>query len=149
MVDEVFVGRRDEQARFAALLTELTASKGGWPRGRPSREAPAAASRSRVVLVHGLGGSGKSRLLSQFRDMAQGWAPGSPVSPGQVRTVWLDWEDEQRDDPGRYAELAGPSVVTVLDLAGALSGLNPRRNQNSSSYGQGQSSSGAGIGFAM
>ena len=68
-----------------------------------------------MVLVHGLGGSGKSRLLSQFRDMAQGRIPGSPVSPGQVRTVWLDWEDEQRDDPGRYAELAGPSLVTVLD----------------------------------
>jgi tetratricopeptide (TPR) repeat protein len=29
--------------------------------------------------------------------------------------VWLDWEDEQRDDPGSYAGAAGPSLVTVLD----------------------------------
>ena len=119
VVDEVFVGRRDEQARFAVLLTELTASKRagskGWRRRRPSGEDPAAASRSRVVLVHGLGGSGKSRLLSQFRDMAQGRTPGSPVSPGQIRTVWLDWEDEQRYQPGSYAAAEGPSLVTVLD----------------------------------
>ena len=118
VVDEVFVGRRDEQARFAALLGELTdgagARRGRWRRRQPSGEDPAAA-RSRVVLVHGLGGSGKSRLLNHFRDMAQGRIPGSPVPAGRLATVWLDWEDEQRDDPGGYAGVAGPGLVTVLD----------------------------------
>ena len=73
------------------------------------------AGRSRVVLVHGLGGSGKSRLLRHFRAMADGRVADSPVPPGRVRTVWLDWEDEQRDQPGRYAGVEGPSLVTVLD----------------------------------
>ena len=68
-----------------------------------------------MVLVHGLGGSGKSRLLSQFRDMAQGRIPGSPVPSGRVRTVRLDWEDEQRYQPGPYAGAEGPNLVTVLD----------------------------------
>jgi hypothetical protein len=39
-----------------------------------------------VVLVYGLGGRGKSRLLSRFREMADGKLPDSPVSPGR-RTV--------------------------------------------------------------
>ena len=37
------------------------------------------------------------------------------ASAGQVGTVWLDWEDKQRDDPASYAGAAGPSLVTVLD----------------------------------
>jgi tetratricopeptide (TPR) repeat protein len=115
----VFVGRRDELARFAALLAELMAdgaaqSRRWWPR-RPPGAVPGEAAKSRVVLVHALGGSGKSRLLRQFRAIALGGVPGSPVPAGKVGTVWLDWEDEQRDDPGSYAGAAGPSLVTVLD----------------------------------
>ena len=64
-------------------------------------------SRSHVVLVHGLGGSGKSRLLRRFREMADGRLPGSPFASGRVRTVWLDWEDEQRDRPGIYVGAGG------------------------------------------
>jgi tetratricopeptide (TPR) repeat protein len=118
VADEVFVGRRDEQERFAALLGELAGTEARsarrWRR-RPSSEDPGDASKSRVVLVYGLGGSGKSRLLRQFQGMATGKVRGSPVTAGQVRTVWLDWEDKQRDDPGSYAGVAGPSLVTVLD----------------------------------
>jgi len=29
--------------------------------------------------------------------------------------VWLDWEDERRDDPASYAGISGPSLLTVLD----------------------------------
>jgi hypothetical protein len=68
-----------------------------------------------VVLVHGLGGSGKSRLLRKFRGMAEGSPPDAPVARGRVQTAWLDWEDEQRDEPGSYAGADGPSLVTVLD----------------------------------
>ena len=119
VVDEVFVGRRDEQARFAALLEGWAATRtprtGGWLRRRQSAGDPGDAAKSRVVLVYGLGGSGKSRLLRQFQGIAEGRVQGSPVPAGKVETVWLDWEDEQRDDPGSYAGVTGPSLVTVLD----------------------------------
>jgi tetratricopeptide (TPR) repeat protein len=105
----MFIGRRDEQARFAALLAELPVGR-GWRRGQQQ----AAAGVSRVVLVHGLGGSGKSSLLRRFREIAEGRLSGSPGPPGHIRTAWLDWEDEQRDDPGSYGP-AGPSLVAVLD----------------------------------
>ncbi|HEX3958132.1 MAG TPA: hypothetical protein VHZ03_16095 [Trebonia sp.] len=74
---------------------------------------------SRVVLVHGLGGSGKSRLLGCFRDMAEGGTPNTPVRQGQILTTWLDWEDEQRDQPDSYASIEGPGLVTVLDAVQA------------------------------
>lgn len=118
MVDDVFVGRRDELARFASVLTELTVggapqSRRRWPR-HPG-VVPGDDTKSRVVLVHALGGSGKSRLLRQFREMALGGVPGAPVPAGRIGAVWLDWEDEQRGDPGSYAVVAGPSLVTLLD----------------------------------
>ena len=47
--------------------------------------------------------------------MAMGGVPGSPVEVGALRTGWLDWEDEAGQDPGRYAGISGPSLVTVLD----------------------------------
>jgi hypothetical protein len=59
---------------------------------------------------------GKKKLVGvEFGEMADGSLPDSPVSPGRVQTVWLDWEDEQRDQPSGYAGADGPSLVTVLD----------------------------------
>jgi tetratricopeptide (TPR) repeat protein len=125
------VGRRDELGRFAAALRELAAAggprRGRWPVRRPPAGEAVGAAGSRVVLVHGLGGSGKSSLLRQFRTMAQGEVADSPVAAGWVRTGWLDWEDEAGQDPGRYAGAAGPSLVTVLDavqrtVTGAFAG---------------------------
>jgi tetratricopeptide (TPR) repeat protein len=115
----MFVGRRDELARFAAVLQELVAvggaRRGRWPVRRPPAGDAGSAAGSRVVLVHGLGGSGKSSLLRQFRAMALGEVAGSPVVADRVRTGWLDWGDEAGQDPGQYAGAAGPSLVTVLD----------------------------------
>ncbi len=118
MVDGAFVGRTDELARFRALLADLPTGTRGKSRWRAcGREAGGLGEdrRSRVVLVHGLGGIGKSRLLGRFREMADGVLPDSPVSTGQVRTVWLDFEDEQRDKPALYASGNGPVLVTLLD----------------------------------
>ena len=122
-MDEVFVGRRDEQTRFVALLEQLVAAgtgqSGGWRRHWRSGGDAAAAAVSPVVLVHGLGGSGKSRLLGCFRDLTEGRTPNSPVRQGRMLIAWLDWEDEQRDEPGSYAAAEGPSLVTVLDAVQA------------------------------
>lgn len=116
---DFFVGRRDELTRFSALLMAMTTRESSgisrWLGHRRSPGYKESDARSRVVLVHGLGGSGKSQLLRHFRAMAHGSAPGWPVLPGPARTVWLDWEDERRDDPGSYVGLAGPSLLTVLD----------------------------------
>jgi hypothetical protein len=52
--DEVFVGRRDELGRFAALLGELAAAEvartGGWRRRRHAGEDAGEASKSRVLI---------------------------------------------------------------------------------------------------
>ncbi len=47
--------------------------------------------------------------------MASGQVSGSLISAGDIRTVWLDWEEEQRNDRSSYLEMAGPSLVTVLN----------------------------------
>lgn len=131
MTDEEFVGRRDEQARFAALLRELTAARdrpqGRWHSRQPSGKDVADAARSQVVLVHGPSGIGKSTLLTRLLDMADGRAPGTPVRAGAVRTGWLDWEDEADRHPRWNAVPAGPGLVPVLNVVqaavfGAFSG---------------------------
>ncbi len=114
---KVFVGRQDELARFAVFLKTVAPGWRDWLSWllfRQSGMDGTASTVSRVVLVHGLGGSGKSQLLRQFRQMASGKYPGLPVSR-RLRTAWLDWEDEQRDKPGSYAGVAGPTLVTVLN----------------------------------
>lgn len=120
VADEYFVGRRDELTRFGALMAELTADGiAGFGRWRPHRRSGrnSGDAKSRVVLVHGLGGSGKSQLLRHFRGMVEGSIQGRPVLARPVRAAWLDWEDERRDDPGSYAGMVGPGLVTVLDAA--------------------------------
>ena len=119
MADEIFVGRADELLRFAALLREMSNEKSprrrGWRFGSAARPLSPEGGSSRVVLVHGLGGSGKSRLLRHFQGMADGVFPDSPVDSGKVQTAWLDWEDEQRDDPASFAGPTGPALLTVLN----------------------------------
>jgi tetratricopeptide (TPR) repeat protein len=143
MVHEIFVGRRDEQARFAGLLANLRV--GRWIRlpGRPRQRHEGTAHRgSRVVLVHGLGGSGKSRLLRQFREMATGTLPDSDIPRGRVIAAWLDWADEQREDPGAFSSLEDPGLTvvlnalqnTVITACGAESGIHERARQAFGSY---------------
>lgn len=113
-LSQVFIGRADEMSRFAALLSQLQATRrdrgGRRGRGRPHSEA------SPVVLVHGVGGSGKSLLLRQFRALAEGKGSRWQAPRHQVRTAWIDWEEEQHQDPGSYTDVSGPSFVTVLNV---------------------------------
>jgi tetratricopeptide (TPR) repeat protein len=62
-----------------------------------------------------------------------------------IQVAWLDWEDEHRDDPGLYAGVAGPSLVTVLnavqkvviDAAGGGARAHERAVQAFSEYREG------------
>lgn len=65
-----------------------------------------------VVLVHGIGGMGKSTLLRHIVDEikkgAQTRRRRAPMS------ILIDLEDERRRVPDRYPALEGPSVGTLL-----------------------------------
>ncbi|HEY6494726.1 MAG TPA: hypothetical protein VIZ43_15745 [Trebonia sp.] len=131
MRDVVFVGRADEVNWFAGMLCELPARARGL--ALPSRghrrghgRGVAQQAVSPVVLVYGLGGSGKSRLLLEFQRLAQGELAPPPSAPDagrrpesirrvSVRTMWLDWATEQQERPDQYRDMSGPTLVTVLD----------------------------------
>src|ERR1022692_16751 len=118
VTDGWFVGRSDELARFDALLAQMPRGRRRGPIRRADRREHGASSEvrgSRVILVHGLGGTGKTTLLRRFQEMVDGRLPESPVSPGHIRSVWLDFEDQARTRPSLYAGTECPSVITVLD----------------------------------
>ncbi len=108
MTEEALAGREAEQAEFAAWLAGLAGASGRGggrraARGRP--EAAAQAGGSRVLLVHGPGGSGKSRLLRRFETMAR----------AQARTAPLDWSRVAAWDFDQGAGLAADfAIVSVL-----------------------------------
>ncbi|MDO4718435.1 MAG: AAA family ATPase [Propionibacteriaceae bacterium] len=87
-----FLARTDEINRFKLALEEVTASTqdGDW---------------STVILVHGLGGIGKSSLL---RRLAEEVAEPTGL-------VWLDFEDERRDNEPAYGGEAGPGLLAVFN----------------------------------
>ncbi len=88
------------------MLQELASAgrpRKAWPVGRPA-VADAASGRSRVVLIHGPGGIGKSLLLRQFRAMAL----------PRVRTAWLDWAQLTVWKVGPRAGMAEPGLMQVL-----------------------------------
>jgi tetratricopeptide (TPR) repeat protein len=115
MVDGVFVSCGDGLAKFETLLGTLPAGRRARLDGRWHGPGPVAISKSYVLLVHGLGGSGKSRLLQHFRELADGSRPDFSIPSGRVRTVWLDWEDERQEQLGSYASAEGPNLVIVLN----------------------------------
>lgn len=97
---EPFYGRVDEQRQFRDLLMEL-------------REAPrkTVATWSPVVVVHGIGGIGKSTLASRFMSIASGELPHTEYKD-KFSIVAVDW--------GRVGELVSVgrnlSFEPVVDL---------------------------------
>lgn len=108
VAEQGFVGREAELAQFAGVLRELVEA-GGSRRARwPVRRLAGAddlSCRSRVVLVHGPGGTGKSWLLRQFQAMAR----------ASVSTAWLDWAPVAAWGSGLGGEAAEAGIVKVLD----------------------------------
>ena len=94
-----FFGRDEEQARFRAVLADVVQT-GGPDEGY-------------VILVHGLGGIGKSTLLRRYREIA-----ADAASAGRGRELLLacvDWENEQRLRAADYVSEEGPPIWVVLD----------------------------------
>jgi Flp pilus assembly protein TadD len=94
----LFVGRVAEQERFRDILRQLGSENAAEPE------------MGFVVVVHGHGGSGKTRLLGQFKEIAAGEPDGT-----QFVVAAVDWEQERRLHRTEFAGLAGPPVWRVLD----------------------------------
>ena len=94
---ESFVGRTTEQDEFRRVL-DLAGGAAGDP------------DEGHVVLVHGLGGIGKSTLLRRLHETAGKSRRGGPL----VAEI-VDCEDERRRNRGDYEGPDGPPVWKLLD----------------------------------
>jgi tetratricopeptide (TPR) repeat protein len=94
---DLFFGRDDELLEFRDLLAELA---------RNPKKAPAGW--SHVVIVHGIGGIGKSTLAARFCRIA---AEGD--NHDRYTIVNVDWADV-REDPA-FAAQPAPSFEAVLE----------------------------------
>jgi tetratricopeptide (TPR) repeat protein len=100
--DDGFVGRTDEQRRFAALLGSLA----GPPTG-PDH--------AYVVLVYASGGMGKTRLLRRFQFAAHQNRVGRWWGkPRHVSVTYVNWESDRDVHLPDYAEGSGPPIWIVL-----------------------------------
>jgi tetratricopeptide (TPR) repeat protein len=101
--DRPFLGRGDEQRRFEAILSEF----GGGRAGVLQRRAVPPLEWSRIVLIEGTGGIGKSMLARRFRSQ-------TVHELGADRVAWVDWEEHRRDD-ARLAAHESVEFEVVLD----------------------------------
>jgi Flp pilus assembly protein TadD len=92
---EVFVGRATEQDKFRYVLSLAGGAAGGADTGH-------------VVLVHGLGGIGKSTLLRRLHETAGQSRRGGPLVAEIV-------DCEEWRNRGDYAGPDGPPVWKLLD----------------------------------
>ena len=103
----LFLGRSEEQACLEAVLADLA---GG---GQPDE--------GYVMLVHGLGGIGKSTLLRRYRQIAADGLPAGRGRSGGLLVTAVNWESEQRLRAADYMPEGGPPVWVVLDrIYGAI-----------------------------
>lgn len=115
-----FVGRQAEQARFREMLREMAGPRkgffsslmGGTPRKtKTSKTSPV---KSRVVLISGQAGSGKTRLSLRLREIVQ----KEKEFTHRFRTVRFDLADIFQRDTRLSARLDGENLSpeVVLDL---------------------------------
>jgi tetratricopeptide (TPR) repeat protein len=86
----MFLARTDEQRRFERSLVEL-------------ESASATVGPSSVLLVHGLGGMGKTELCKRFTAIAEGTLPDPNFGTGKFLSINVNWQDE------RHNHGAGPA----------------------------------------
>ena len=88
------------------------------PGGFRERDGDAGPDEGHVVLIHGLGGIGKTTLVRQLREVAMAGG-GRRLVAAQV----LDFEGERERYPGDYAGAEGPPIWRVLEgLYGGIRG---------------------------
>jgi len=107
---ELFLGRVDEQQRFRTLLNTLLKPRRWASFLRRSASPP---DWSYIVLIHGVGGIGKSTLSRRLRDMTNGLPPDQRYH-GKFKALWLDWELGRERDP-RLAVRETVAFETILD----------------------------------
>ena len=119
----LFVGRSEEESRFRVVLSSLR--EGGLP------------DEGHVVLVHGLGGIGKSMLLTRYVQIAAG--DDLPAAGGGRRGVLVarvDWEIEQRVRAADFALDGGPPVWVVLDRIYRALGVSVAGSKRDSGFAE-------------
>jgi hypothetical protein len=89
-----FVGRTEEQERFAQLLTAVAGSPDDGP------------DEGYAVIVQGYGGIGKSTLLRRFAGMA---------SERKCAVLETDWERDRDRHPEDYVSFSGPEIWRILE----------------------------------
>ncbi|MFQ5421629.1 MAG: hypothetical protein ACE5EY_14850, partial [Anaerolineae bacterium] len=81
--EKPFLGRVDEQKQFRAALADLL-------------DANDKEDQPYVCLLYGDGGIGKTTLAGRFDGIS---AEERPFA-GQFQSLWVDWEDERKKNPG-------------------------------------------------
>lgn len=98
-----FVGRAAEMRAWKSVLEASRDSRGDD-----------ASTESFVVLVHGIGGMGKSRLVRCIVAELEAASRARTRRRPAPTAVLIDLEDERRRVPELYPPLEGPSVGTLL-----------------------------------
>jgi Tfp pilus assembly protein PilF len=104
LADWPFVARSDEQERFLTTVAGLARASNG-------------SDSSTVVLVEGLGGYGKSWLMTRFRRLAESRRHQSPLKRLLRRSplvVSLDWEMEDVTPTAGTSAGSGPASSLVF-----------------------------------
>ena len=96
----LFVGRDEEQARFREMLGGLNGARRGLLGGLLGSSRPTSVIQpiqSRVIVIEGEAGSGKTRLAGRLREIVQKEKEWS----GRFKTLWLNWPELLERD-GRF-----------------------------------------------
>lgn len=99
--DEIFLARDDEQERLRGVLRQVISGQDESGHGY-------------LVLVHGLGGIGKSTLLKRYRRIARGELSHDRNFAGKFVLAKVNWEELRRQNPGLYPA-GGPPLWRALD----------------------------------
>ena len=99
MVEDIFLARTEEQQQFRRMLQAILPK--GVQKHFPTfskpfarlKSGPENEARAAILLFYGAGGMGKTSLVKRLRKLV------TEEFKGQVNTLFLDWEDEQKTTP--------------------------------------------------